>query len=796
MDEHHSSPNRSRYALYKKGSKQVIEWLHQTANTLGRTASLDKLRTPDLLKLAERIRDTRPSITTPLNILYTLDDVIRLRQDSHASYAQLAREQTARGNDRLSAINATHHHFVKVLKKVRDTLRPRAAGEKPSPEVVDTSKTDMSNLFAYLELEEDTTPSNLQAVEHLDEPINLETADDDKPFMIWCFMQDIWDMRQQVHNIWRRYYSGELSFITASRLTETAFSLVQEFIKVQFNAGDDRRFCVFDNIMNLLELRLEMSEGELFRFSSGSDERANGPEAADFFCAPARCILIDVLRIGRGSREPDFVVSEKRHYNGHPFAAVVRSILPQLDLLSKEITYKHGPRSIGKYDFDEFTRNLILVYTEGIIPTSAIAQCQMYLDVFDALGSKLDTNRLLRDTVSRIQPALKGYHEVMKKPLQYNTSLNDDRGLLKTFEDIIYKNRFPSQAKPNMASKPSLLFAALPILAGDVLYKIKESLAYWSIESVDTSLVTVGIAYLYSAAPTKPEWPDMDYILGRFQPRLPASATIQAYNRSFALVIRNDSKIQAGKRTTRAEAAAPKLQHASHTRIQQDLSEKSRRGKKSFREAALRSAAHLEHVVDYQAHHKPTATGVELLSNLEHLLRQDEVVLNFDYLTFAIRCHKIIEKLVTGHTARLRSLYSNPAGYLPQDIVSSILKEAASPDFHMRPILQSVGDHFQAVVSEHPESLISQATRISSGHIPDADKPCNAWNWGFDRPGYLNGKKMFGPETPWACEKREYREKVTGICSRKHSLLSQEIQHFPKTEHLVRKTNLRDTRLR
>lgn len=86
------------------------------------------------------------------------------------------------------------------------------------------------------------------------------------------------ELRQQVHNIWRRYHSGELSFITAAKLTATAFYLVRGFIE----ALDDSCFLAYESIMALLELGLQQVDGQLHEFSSGNDERANSPEAGEF----------------------------------------------------------------------------------------------------------------------------------------------------------------------------------------------------------------------------------------------------------------------------------------------------------------------------------------------------------------------------------------------------------------------------------------------------------------------------------------------------------------------------------
>lgn len=158
----------------------------------------------------------------------------------------------------------------------------------------------------------------------------------------------------------------------------------------------------------------------------------------------------------------------------------------------------------------------------------------------------------------------------------------------------------------------------------------------------------------------------------------------------------------------------------------------------------------------------PTYTAVGFLSCLEKVFRHDEVLVNFHYFTFAVRCHQIIGMLVAKHERRCQTPFGFGAAVQPEDTASTILKEANT-------MQQSVSICIQSVLSEEEESLISKETTMSSGYIPDADKPYHHWQWGLDWPGFLNGKKLFGPETP-----RDYKERKDvaagmAICSRKYS---------------------------
>ena len=65
----------------------------------------------------------------------------------------------------------------------------------------------------------------------------LEHEDDDDGFATWCFLQDLNDVRVFVGDAWREYSRGEISFLAASSITDTAFGLLHsaddEFGKIR-----------------------------------------------------------------------------------------------------------------------------------------------------------------------------------------------------------------------------------------------------------------------------------------------------------------------------------------------------------------------------------------------------------------------------------------------------------------------------------------------------------------------------------------------------------------------------------
>ncbi|KXT04984.1 hypothetical protein AC578_10294 [Pseudocercospora eumusae] len=88
---------------------------------------------------------------------------------------------------------------------------------------------DLANLYQHLELEEPApdlataprvatktqTPSMKTPQEH-----ELD-SDEEKWFPIYCLFKDLMDIRLHVQGIWSQYNQGDLTFLTASKLTDS-----------------------------------------------------------------------------------------------------------------------------------------------------------------------------------------------------------------------------------------------------------------------------------------------------------------------------------------------------------------------------------------------------------------------------------------------------------------------------------------------------------------------------------------------------------------------------------------------
>lgn len=135
----------------------------------------------------------------------------------------------------------------------------------------------------------------------------------------------------------------------------------------------------------------------------------------------------------------------------------------------------------------------------------------------------------------------------------------------------------------------------------------------------------------------------------------------------------------------------------------------------------------------------------------------EEGITSIDYFRMSVRCKNLMDSIIKDFRSRLQDLLeTNTTGPTYQNVVHAILREASdiaraqssnAQSATSITILDLLRTHF-----EHAASLTEEdsATKPVSGNIADEDKPCNRWTWGGDgQPGYIKGKKVFGPETPW-----------------------------------------------
>lgn len=262
------------YKAYKVREKRFTGWLREKATKIGTpTSSKEKIRISEIPSIVKNIVKSGTEI--PENLADTLRDVISQRKEASIFYQ--GKGESDEG----------HAHYVTVLEGALKTFEKSKSAEswskkgKSGSSVALSGTTDVSfnNVFDLLPVEsaqnmagealgsEDDASEAESEKENLKAPKkvrgkkksgknkgkgkkptkttekaiaipppavvdsglsnDLDDADDDLYFMIYCFFKDFNIMREYLQERWCDYQDGLLSLTTVSVITNTTFELLQ-----------------------------------------------------------------------------------------------------------------------------------------------------------------------------------------------------------------------------------------------------------------------------------------------------------------------------------------------------------------------------------------------------------------------------------------------------------------------------------------------------------------------------------------------------------------------------------------
>ncbi|KAE8447851.1 hypothetical protein EG329_010080 [Mollisiaceae sp. DMI_Dod_QoI] len=235
-----------------KGKERKLAKAKAAAMATSSTSStlVVKLPTAVLLAQAKHLSNTKPPIEVPTHIQVALERAIRSRQRCSEWFAGNARAgtgQTSQAGDKLST--AMHEFFTQCLKKIQDILRPLFQLAQPpkstTAQNLGTSKSQIAldNRFEALEVEDvnddDTVdvqkvsqrnksaPKKLQAEKS--DACELDQAiEDDLPFFVWCYFEDLHRLQDFLVETWKQHSHGKLHVSVAAIVTSIALELVQK----------------------------------------------------------------------------------------------------------------------------------------------------------------------------------------------------------------------------------------------------------------------------------------------------------------------------------------------------------------------------------------------------------------------------------------------------------------------------------------------------------------------------------------------------------------------------------------
>ncbi|KAI9715458.1 MAG: hypothetical protein M1812_005934 [Candelaria pacifica] len=202
----------------------------------------------DFVLFAEWIaKSARPRVDVPGSVVSVLDRAITMRK-RHSDWWCNRSDNDGDNNQKEDQANSSHGHFIGVLDKVREILRPRmpkglrdrlygqAARRLPTP----GKATDghMVNLFENLDVE-DTTDAPLDpkspalGQERINTmrgqySVNPPVSDfEEVYFAVHCLLSDFYQIRKYLQEVWKSYNKGAIDLVVASITTNTAFDFAR-----------------------------------------------------------------------------------------------------------------------------------------------------------------------------------------------------------------------------------------------------------------------------------------------------------------------------------------------------------------------------------------------------------------------------------------------------------------------------------------------------------------------------------------------------------------------------------------
>ena len=219
--------------------------------------------------------------------------------------------------------NDGHAYFIKVLRDTYEmlssagkdrikTAKPIASGKKGKGKQAAARGHVLNNLFAHLYLEEPSakplgsgrTPSKPTASDTTPPTTKFRLKAnevDDVAFEIWCFLEDLNDVRMYIREAWREYVRGDVTLIAAGLTCNTGFGLMRQANEEFLKAHPDFRDYWY--IHDFLKLRLKAEDAiTIIMPAEGVTKKQQQPRAdinpAALLCtsgAVAMCWLRDPL---------------------------------------------------------------------------------------------------------------------------------------------------------------------------------------------------------------------------------------------------------------------------------------------------------------------------------------------------------------------------------------------------------------------------------------------------------------------------------------------------------------------
>lgn len=181
----------------------------------------------------------------PYEVLYALEDALRIRRQYHAWYSNQFSQDFSEDNKDIKQSNEAHQAFIDVLQCIHDLFAPtktsaeQAQPSKPSEEKI----LEITNLFAKLEAEaeaeaEEDAYAPMVNVSSESEPAakplvvkKTKIFDEDKIMELYCLYDDANKIRDYLRQKWAEYASRKIDIKSVALTTQAALELFSEIEK-------------------------------------------------------------------------------------------------------------------------------------------------------------------------------------------------------------------------------------------------------------------------------------------------------------------------------------------------------------------------------------------------------------------------------------------------------------------------------------------------------------------------------------------------------------------------------------
>jgi hypothetical protein len=501
-----------------------------------------------------------------------------------------------------------------VEKNSHSAPRPKGKKKQKGPKTTSngdaSTEASLDNIYSALVVEETTnseeTMSLAAEAQRSGKPAPktarkkklrcaLEKTEEDGVFALWCLLEQCYELRVEVRELWKEWRSGDLSLAVAGETTDKAFALIRtacdEFAR-EFSG-----LSTFVSLIEKLHIAVEAVDGTVKTFScdDGNFDACKMPASADeLLCIPALCNLLTMAKAFLDLRvKGKFATFTALEHvtTGHRLARTL--IIHGTELVE---IWKQPELFKAFMGMDDFLREFQIFFLTIQLPLHWVIDFQIYMDIYDIIAdtgprpffvgqdwakyAEFAYEKTKKETVYAriVDPALGGgpfLPEADWQPLMdqiTNTLVNPIRRTqashirhehCRNHEECRKRADEHEHAEAGEEEYLSLLLVYFPVLTGVLLTKLMRKRYLLAMEVCKKNPAVVGTAHLYQACRKsgvlKEKWEDMEFAIGMYGSKqlglqdIPSPTPVHTAAKHFgiAMGVEVSKYVSAGRRIAR-----------------------------------------------------------------------------------------------------------------------------------------------------------------------------------------------------------------------------------------------------